>query len=294
MGKTTYDVRIYCLLSVLLFGIVGNILVIIFILRKKSLWSNNYYFLVLQLAICDLGVLIINLLDRIDIYWFEEELYLRSTMYCAGGTIFYLFAVAGICMMLIISVLRYRAVVHPLKPAITRRKLKAVCSLVYVVGLIAGYGIYLPLCFEQNERAYLVFLLLYEMIAHCYAPTIFMAIVYFKVGRALMKQSKHLMRVCSKAASSRHIRDQRTYFVCVTTVLCYGIGLLPLTVWVIDFIVSESFSSVGNIFFIADAALIARIAGTHSANPLIYGILDKKLLKFWKLCHKKECSSQEN
>ncbi len=52
-----------------------------------SLWTNNYYFLVLQLAISDLGVLIINLLDRIDIYWFEEKLYLHSAVYCVGGTI---------------------------------------------------------------------------------------------------------------------------------------------------------------------------------------------------------------
>ena len=68
MGKTTNDVRIYSLLSVLLFGILGNILVIS-ILRQKSLWTSNYYFLVLQLAICDLGVLTIHLLDRIDIHW---------------------------------------------------------------------------------------------------------------------------------------------------------------------------------------------------------------------------------
>jgi hypothetical protein len=36
-------------------------------------------------------------------------------------------------MMLIISLLRYRATVHPLKPDVSRRKLKAICGLVYVV-----------------------------------------------------------------------------------------------------------------------------------------------------------------
>ena len=50
-------------------------------------------------------------------------------------------------MMLMISVLRYRATVHPLKPAISRRKLKVVCGLVYIVGFIAGYGPALPLGF---------------------------------------------------------------------------------------------------------------------------------------------------
>ncbi len=128
MGKTTNDVRIYPLLLVLLFSILGNILVIISILRKKSLWGNNYYFLVLQLAICHLGVLIIHLLDRIDIHWFEEELYVPSTLYCVFGDRIYLFQSAGIVIMLIISVRRYRAAVHPSKPAITRRKLNAVSS----------------------------------------------------------------------------------------------------------------------------------------------------------------------
>ena len=34
-------------------------------------------------------------------------------------------------------------------------------------------------------------------------------------------------------------------------------------------------------------AEVLRVAGSHSVNPLIYGILDKNLLTFWKLCRKK-------
>jgi hypothetical protein len=33
---------------------------------------------------------------------------------------------------------------HPLKPAISRRKFKVVCGLMYLVGFIAGYATYLP------------------------------------------------------------------------------------------------------------------------------------------------------
>ena len=58
-------------------------------------------------------------------------------------------------MRLMISVLRYRATVHPLKPDVSRRKLKVVCGLVYSVGFIAGYATCLPLCFMQrNEIVY--------------------------------------------------------------------------------------------------------------------------------------------
>ena len=65
-------------------------------------------------------------------------------------------------MMLIISVLRYRATVHPLKPAISRRKLKVVCGLVYLVGFIAGYGTRLPLCFMQWNDAAIVYAKVYN------------------------------------------------------------------------------------------------------------------------------------
>ena len=61
MGKTTYDVYRYSYAVVIVFGILGNILVIISILRQKKLLKNNYYFFVLHLAICDLGPLIIFL-----------------------------------------------------------------------------------------------------------------------------------------------------------------------------------------------------------------------------------------
>jgi hypothetical protein len=37
-------------------------------------------------------------------------------------------------------------------------------------------------------------------------------------------------------------------------------------------------------FYLAN---VLRVAGPYSVNPLIYGILDKKLLTFWKVCLKK-------
>jgi hypothetical protein len=55
MGKTAYDAYRYSEAVVLVVGILGNILVIISILRQKKLLKNNYYFVVLHLAICDLG-----------------------------------------------------------------------------------------------------------------------------------------------------------------------------------------------------------------------------------------------
>ena len=55
---------ILTLTVVSVFGILSNIFVVISILKQRCL-LKNYYILVLHLAICDLGVLIIYLLEVI-------------------------------------------------------------------------------------------------------------------------------------------------------------------------------------------------------------------------------------
>ena len=136
MDKTALDVYRYSNTVVLVFVTIGNILVIISILTQKKVLKNNYYLVVLHLAICDLGVLSVYLIKHINWYLVEEQLFTYSTKYCAFRCITFFFQNAGIGMMLIISVLRYRATVHPLKPDVSRRKLKVVCGLVTLLVLL--------------------------------------------------------------------------------------------------------------------------------------------------------------
>ena len=152
MGKTK-DAYEYSFTVVVVFGILGNILVILSILRqKKNMLKNDYYFLILHLAICDLAVLTIRIFNIVDNFWLNEPLtYHLSMITCIIYVILYTFQFTGVGLMLIISLLRYRAIVHPLKPAITRRKLKVVCGLVYIVGSIVGCGIRLPRCFIKSN-----------------------------------------------------------------------------------------------------------------------------------------------
>ena len=105
-------------------------------------------------------------------------------------------------MMLIISLLRYRSVVQPLKPAISRRKLKMVCGLVHLGGLITACGKRLPVCFMKSKvvrDAYWNFYFAFATVFGCYGPTIFMTVVYFKISRSLIKQNKRVKRVCTNA-----------------------------------------------------------------------------------------------
>jgi hypothetical protein len=298
-----YVAVIYSSIAVIVFGICGSTLVIISILRQRRLLRNNYYFLVFHLAICDLLWLLEDFLMFVNT---ESSLYGYSVISCLLLNIDYVFQVGGIGMMLIISVLRYRATVHPLKPAISRRKLKVVCGLVYLVGFIAGYGTRLPFCFMHwNDVAIVYHKIHVAYFISCFYifPTVFMAVVYYKICRALMKQNRYMKSVCSNPrrrntpSSSfsilRYIRHRRTFLVSLGTVLCYGLGSIPISVCFI-WNIADGYNYVLSYVYVFLISFILRLAGLHSVNPLIYGILDKKLLTFWKLCRKKKRRPQEN
>ena len=243
MGKIKNDAYEYSYTVVVVFGILGNILVILSILRqKKNMLKNDYYFLVLHLAICDLAALIIYIFNIVDIFWLEKPLSDYSPMItCNIYVILYTFQLIGVGMMFIISLLRYRAIVHPLKPAISRGKLKIVCGLVYLAGLIVGFGIRLPLCFIKSKVAYVAYLKFYRafwIFFVYFIPTIFMAVVYYKKSRSLIKQNKHIKRVGSNENRRgpdssnilRYIRNRRTFRVCFSVVLCYAIANISWSV----------------------------------------------------------------
>ncbi len=290
MGETGYEAYRYSTAAVLVFGILGNILVIISILRQTNLLKNNYYYLVLHLAICDLGALIIYLLHHINWNFLKEPHFVKhhlNKFYCLFYFASYTLAAAGACMMLVVSVLRYRATVHPLKPAISRRELKVVCGLMYVVGLIAGYGPAVPNCFMPGNAAYEKYHLVYFLSSVIVFPTIFMAIVYFKISRTLIKQNQHMKSVCpNPLRRSAHIRNRKTFFVCLNTVFCYAVGNIVMTVCQIWQITDEDSLMTTRYIWIFYLGNILRMVGSHSVNPLIYGILDKRLFQFWKLCRK--------
>ena len=297
MKDTGHDAYRYSFTVVTVFGIVGNILVIISILKQKSVLKNNYYFLVLHLAICDLGTLTIDLLNTINRLLLEQQRFEVTKFYCLGLYVAYFFQVSGTGMMLMISVLRYRATVHPLKPAISRRKLKVVCSLVYIVVFFAGYGPATPSCLEEywkdGKNAHDSYFGGYITFCAVFCPTIFMAVVYFKIGRTLMKQTKYLKSICSNVTGRQsastssfniltYFRNRKTFLVCLLTVVCYAVGNILALVWMISWIAKDSRLLMKH-SWIVYCSDILRVAGVHSVNPLIYGTLDKKLLKFWKL-----------
>ena len=302
MSDIEYAAYKYSHLLAIIFGILGSILVIS-ILKQKIVLRKNHYFLVLQLAICDFGALTIFFLDHTFLYLLKGRIIIRTKLYILGYYLSYFFQVAGIGMMLMISVLRYRATMHPLKPAISRRKLKIFCGLVYIVGFVAGYGPALPLGFlpwNDVRTVYIKYLYSYIIICFLFLPTIFMAVVYFKVGRVLVEQNKYIKSVCSNPAvtqsassasinSLTYFRSRKAFLVCLLIVICFTVENIVLTGYLIWTIAGE-FHLTRKYHW----CRFVEVALWHSANPLIYGILDKTLLKFWKRCRSRKRRSPEH
>ena len=294
MEKTTNDAYIYSLISAAVFAILGNILVIISIARQKELLKKNYYFLVLHLAICDLGASFFRLLSLI-LYFFNVTPYSGFNIACLFHMLHYPFFLSRVAMMLMISVLRYRATVHPLKPAISRGKLIKVCCVVHVFDILIGLGLTLPQCLnvKMDYIIYMRFLNGFDLFNYL-VSTIFMIVWYCKIGRALVKQNKQMKRMGSVAVRNRHNHDRRIFLVCLCTVLGSAVGYSLRSVWIICFLTGK-FPLVlkHNLVVLYVVGVVLLVAATHSANPLIYGMLDKRMFRFLKVCKKKRETPEE-
>ena len=295
IGKTSYGYLTYALESVIIFGILGNILVIISIARQKQLLKKNYYFTVLHVAVCDLAALITQLLFFI-VRHLGIENYRGCSIPCVIISFYQPFHYSGIAIMLMVSVLHYRATVHPLQSAISRAKLIKICYVVYVVGLTTGLGLTVPQCFISmlfDVNISVKYLIDGFNLFVTFIPVIFTIVCYCKISRALIKQNRQMKRMGLAAVGNRHSRDRRIFHVCLCTVVCFAVGRLLWTV-ILVWAIADEYSYLHNetwvLIFVGNFLLIA---GTHSANPLIYGILDITMFAFLKQSRKKGQTPQE-
>ena len=228
-------------------GIVSNILVILSILRQKRLLKNNFYFLVFHVSISDLSCL---LLFTYNVYliWSSERL---SFISCTTCHFFReLLVIFGAYFMLVISIIRYRAVLHPLKPAISFRLLKIIACFVYVSAFLATSVMhYMSLKASKPSWSYEIIIRCGRMIVWYFLPVIVMTVIYWKMCQELKRQNialKYTRSYSRKVSTSNryrllHHRNRKTFGICSAVVVSYAVsGLLRHVASILDIVMSEN------------------------------------------------------
>ena len=170
------------------FGVLGDILVIYSIVSQRSLIKNNYYFLVLHLAFCDLMVLLLTSYETYEALYPISPSIRSSFAKCKvwGPTMTFFFN-AGVFMLLVIAIFRCRAVLHPLKPAVSRSKLRVVVGVVYLCAIACVVPLVLVLKYTDvcsfkgwiNPTLYIIHSLFLITVEY-FLPVLILFILYYK------------------------------------------------------------------------------------------------------------------
>ena len=275
-----------------LFGVLVNILVIYSIVNQRSLLKSNYYFLVLHLAFCDLMVL---LLISYNTYgaWNRNYSFIRSFSMCkVWEPMTTMFLDAGIYLVVVIGIFRFRAVLHPLKPAVSRSRLRVVVGVLYFCAIASLVPLVLVLkftdvCFPEwpNPKLNIIYTFFLTTVQY-FLPVLILFILYYNICKALNIQSRKTLSLNATSAATsedsngrqtslqriKHYRNVRTFIQSASIVVLFAITSLPFQIsWLL-------FASGATLQFQAWTYILS----LFGVNPYIYGVSDKTLRAAYK------------
>ena len=277
-------------------GVFGNALVIYCICRTRNL-NINYYILALHLGTGDL----LYLLFSLDTYlaWLPNSPFYRSlAMSKTWRPLSTLFFTAAVHFMVVISILRYRAVVHPFKRPVSKRKVRVIVCLVYVFALICVTPFVLVLrfterCFEKWSNPSLNFsYTLFLSAVQYFIPITTLSMLYFKISHTLIQQNKTVNTMVSARAAVTGVgnedqthcqrrkrrRNVTTFITSVAIVVCLGVTEFPSQMLWLLYTSGLTEENEELLTWL----LVVNWLGTSAVNPFIYGVFDKTLHSAYK------------
>jgi hypothetical protein len=120
-----------------------------------------------------------------------------------------------------------------------------------------------------------------------------MSVLYFKICKALIQQTRKmhsydgqqsLIEAHKHSQRVRHHRNKRTFIVSAVSVGIFAVAVLPFEIWWISD--ANDFGWFTNVYT-KGLFYVSYIMGSSSVNPLIYGVLDQKLVEGFKRCFQK-------
>ncbi|XP_074644015.1 QRFP-like peptide receptor [Tubulanus polymorphus] len=233
-------------LMIFLFGLVGNILVILVIVRNKEMRNSTNYF-ILNLSVADLFVLIICMPSALLEFHAKDVWYLGEAMCKLVPYLENLSALASVLTILAISFERYYAICHPFQAQYNctiSRSLK-VLTAVWLFAIIVsapfilttrlgkavftetGKTVYVcrTMATSISSRAFFTA----NIVFFFFIPMIMLAVLYANIISKLFTDSSHLLQ--TNASRNTGLRNRRqVVFMLVSIIILFITCMLPFRI----------------------------------------------------------------
>ncbi len=288
-----------------LFSLCGNILVIMAICSSRRL-KTNYYFLVFHVAVCDIAIILAgNMMLSLPLIQSNINISTYTTLlkiscYFVIPFTRPIFACETL-FLVIIAILRYKAVAQPLRPQLSKKRLNYIVSGVYIIVFI----LYVPnfvlneiknfSCTSRwNENKYTkIYQWTWENIVTI-LPFTLLVVLYTKMCRSLLHHNKRIKQLFHSGVSTGNQttvtntafeRNYRTLITSVAIVVQFFAAVLPARV-----IMLLQLGGISVAEYHIQWVMLLYFLGSCTLNPVIYGLLDKTMRAAYKKCFKKTCS----
>ena len=265
---------------ILLFGAIGNILVLLVFRNKKKNRKINDYF-ILNLAVSDLCMVTISI--SADFY-LKFRAFPLGDLLCKGiWPLMTMCLFASIFTMTCMSIERWRTIVKPFYPRLAVSKVPWILAVTWLAGLVCvsplivvayhkGRGCREAWPTFAMRQAYTVAVVLLQYVL----PLLIITIAYARIGIFLKHRAKvktaefeisrravaRLRRQTERAKISKNLR---------TIVILFAIFMLPkqiLWLW-LDFGGGGDFKHFSDVLIFSEFLLYIH----SSANPVVYGTI---------------------
>ena len=318
--ETGSDVSVAMIVTIIyaiieIFGLCGNILVLLTVIYGQRRFQTHYYRLVFHLAICDIFLLLVGNVFFIVAPWLKDQNWSSSlgTATChmilpLVGCVF----ITELALLVIIGILRHQAVTKPLEPRLSGRKLKYIITLVYIAPLFFYFPVFFSQQVTNEEYGYYVceskwkdnlYFNIFSWILSVsltFIPMVFLIVLYTKMCYSITLHQKNLKKLFSAETThltgnlntAHHIsirhrqlhveKNTKMIIVSVIVLLQFLIAVVPVQVLSNLVLLGREDDKFHLVWMLPLYFLVS-----CSFNPIVYGFGDKTIRKGYKEIGKK-------
>ena len=289
---------VYAIIEV--FGLCGNVLVILTICCGRRRFQTNYYRLVFQLAICDIVLLLTgNFISTIS-PWIENYYWASglgpATCIIIHPVVSCLFH-TELALLITIAVLRYGAVTKPLRPRTSAKKLKYVIAFAYIAPIFFAIPKFLSQqitagkCTSKwKENIYYYIYYSIDNIVITLVSMLFFVVLYTKMCYSMALHQKNLRSLSSdellnhvkKCQFLRVEKNAKMITVSVIVLVQFCAAVLPIRVLNQLVIYGNEEDMVHLVWVLPLYFLVS-----CSFSPIVYGFGDKTIRQGYRIALKK-------